>query len=101
MKKSPFLNDNEERWSVIILRRELAQLQREQEHLRLKNLERALTPWERLRMAECMDEMMDLLSQFSKSRFQMHQSQQPAESFGDGDFDAAQDDESLQLSIRE
>lgn len=59
---------NEDRWSIIILRSELAQLQREQEHLRLKNLERSLTPWERLRLAECMDEMMELLSRFSKNR---------------------------------
>lgn len=59
---------NEDRWSIIILRSELAQLQREQEHLRLKNLERTLTPWERLRLAECMDEMMELLSRFSKNR---------------------------------
>ena len=59
---------HQERWSIIILRGELAQLQREYEHLRAKNKERTLTPWEQLRISECMDEMMDLLSKFGENR---------------------------------
>ncbi len=54
-------------WSRSLLQQELRQLKREQEHLKSKAHERDLTIWEVTRMERIADEVMNLLSEFTKT----------------------------------
>jgi hypothetical protein len=61
------INDSkytEQRWDLILLRQEMRELQREQQHLISKSHERSLTVWELSRIDELLDEIMGLMRQF-------------------------------------
>lgn len=67
-KQSPsgkyILSRNEAQWSVKLLRQDLEDLRREQNHLRSKRQERSLTQWESQRVFEISREIIELLRQF-------------------------------------
>ena len=58
------LGQTEQRWDLIVLRQEMRELQREQQHLISKSHERNLTKWELSRIDELLDEIMGLMRQF-------------------------------------
>ncbi len=59
-------NQSEKRWDVLILRREMRELQRERSHLAAKSQERPLSTWEQSRMESLLDDVMQLLHKFSQ-----------------------------------
>jgi hypothetical protein len=52
---------NERDFSLIIIRKEVKELQRERAHLNSKALERKLTVWERTRLDQIFDELASLI----------------------------------------
>jgi len=58
------LASTQQRWDLVILRQEMRELQREQQHLISKSHERSLTKWELSRIDELLDEIMGLMRQF-------------------------------------
>lgn len=60
------LHSHEQRWNLVLLRQEKQELLREHSHLETKSRERDLTNWEISRMESLLDELMILMTQFSK-----------------------------------
>ena len=58
------LGHTEQHWDLILLRQEMRELQREQQHLISKSHERNLTKWELSRIDDLLDEIMGLMRQF-------------------------------------
>lgn len=53
---------NEQEWSKIILKAQIQQLKREEQHLKSKSHERTLTLWERMRLEEVIGELKETIS---------------------------------------
>ncbi len=58
-------------WADRLLRTELKTLKREQEHLEQKQRERELSGWELQRIADIMDEIMELLPKISQATYRI------------------------------
>jgi hypothetical protein len=71
MGKTPsYTRENYERWTLRILRHEMVTLTREQQHLEAKRAERTLNHWELSRIPGVLDELMEVMTEIARVRFQ-------------------------------
>lgn len=57
------ISNTDTKWSLRVVMNEVSLLKREREHLEAKSRERALTGWERERLAEIVDELTALFAE--------------------------------------